>query len=106
MPPPQLDAFLEMLAAERGAAHNTLEAYRRDLQDFGAFLERQGTSLASAGASEISTYMRGLSEAGLAPASRARRLSAIRQLYKFLLAEGMVAEDPAVGVSGPRQGRP
>jgi integrase/recombinase XerD len=105
-PPHQLDAFLEMLAAERGAAHNTLEAYRRDLEDFGAFLERRSKSLASAGASEISAYMRDLSEAGLAPASRARRLSAIRQLYKFLLAEGMIAEDPAVGVAGPRQGRP
>jgi integrase/recombinase XerD len=101
-----LESFLEMLAAERGAAANTLQAYRRDLDDFIAFLERQGKPLAAAAPGDIGAYMRSLSEAGLAPASRARRLSAIRQLFKFLVGEGVVAEDPAVGFAGPKQGRP
>jgi integrase/recombinase XerD len=102
----QLAAFLEMLAAERGAAHNTLQAYRRDLDDFLGFLERRGRSLTAAGRSEVGAYVRALSEAGLAPASRARRLSAIRQLCKFLIAEGVLADDPTRGIAGPRQGRP
>lgn len=101
-----LEAFLEMLAAERGAARNTLQAYRRDLEDFLAFLEGRAKSLAAAGSAEIGAYLRVLSQAGLAPASRARRLSAIRQLFKFLASEGVIAEDPAVGLAGPKQGRP
>ena len=101
-----LEAFLEMLAAERGAADNTLQAYRRDLEDFLVFLEDRGKPLAVAEPAEIGAYLRRLSEAGLAPASRARRLSAIRQLCKFLVGEGVMAEDPALGFAGPKQGRP
>ena len=93
-----------MLAAERGAADNTLQAYRRDLEDFLAFLERQAKSLAAAAPAEIGAYMRALSETGLAPASRARRLSAIRQLFKFLVGEGVIAEDPALGFRRPQAG--
>src|SRR4051812_44945431 len=100
-----LDAFLEMLAAERGAADNTLQAYRRDLEDFLLFLEQRGKPLAAATPAEIGAYMRAQSEAGLAPTSRARRLSAIRQLFKFLVGEDAIAEDPAQGVAGPKQGR-
>ena len=101
-----LEAFLEMLAAERGAAQNTLQAYRRDLEDFLAFLEHRAKSLAAVAPAEIGAYLRVLSETGLAPASRARRLSAIRQLFKFLVAEGVIAEDPVLGFAGPKQGRP
>src|SRR5436190_17171698 len=101
-----LEAFLEMLAAERGAAQNTLQAYRRDLEDFLAFLDRQAKPLAAAAPAEIGAYLRALSQSGLAPASRARRLSAIRQLFKFLVGEGVIAEDPVVGFAGPKQGRP
>jgi integrase/recombinase XerD len=101
-----LEAFLEMLAAERGAAQNTLQAYRRDLDDFLGFLERRAKSLAAAAPAEIGAYLRALSESGLAPASRARRLSAIRQLFKFLVGEGVITEDPVVGFAGPKQGRP
>ncbi|KAB2912534.1 MAG: site-specific tyrosine recombinase XerD [Hyphomicrobiaceae bacterium] len=100
-----LGAFLEMIAAERGAADNTLQAYQRDLEHFGNFLVGRRKSFVTAEASDISAYLRELSEAGMAPASRARRLSAIRQLFKFLSAEGAVAEDPALGFSGPRKGR-
>jgi integrase/recombinase XerD len=101
-----LEAFLEMLAAERGAAQNTLQAYRRDLEDFLAFLEHRAKPLAAVAPAEIGAYLRVLSETGLAPASRARRLSAIRQLFKFLVAEGVIAEDPVLGFAGPKQGRP
>jgi len=101
-----LEAFLEMLAAERGAAQNTLQAYRRDLEDFLAFLQQRAKSLAAVAPADIGAYLRVLSEGGLAPASRARRLSAIRQLFKFLVAEGVMAEDPVLGFAGPKQGRP
>jgi integrase/recombinase XerD len=101
-----LEAFLEMLEAERGAAQNTLQAYRRDLEDFLVFLEGRAKSLAAAAPAEIGAYLRLLSETGLAPASRARRLSAIRQLFKFLVGEGVIAEDPVLGFAGPKQGRP
>jgi integrase/recombinase XerD len=99
--------FLEMLSAERGAAENTRAAYTRDLDDFLAFLARQRKKrLVAAGAADISAYLRAGAEAGLAPASRARRLSAIRQLFKFLAAERDVPEDPASRLSGPKRGRP
>jgi integrase/recombinase XerD len=100
-----LKSFLEMMAAERGAADNTLQAYRRDLEDFLGFLERAETSLAEAEPTDIGTYLRTLSEGGMAPASRARRLSAVRQLFKFLTAEGVVEEDPSLGLAGPKKGR-
>ena len=102
---PHIEAFLEMLGAERGAAANTIEAYRRDLGDFNAFLLDRGTSLAAAASGDISAYMQAASSAGLKPASRARRLSAVRQLYKFLFAEGLAASDPTLGLSAPRKER-
>src|SRR5262249_49036881 len=101
-----LEGFLEMLAAERGAASNTLQAYRRDLEDFLSFLQRHGSELARTAPAEIGAYLRARSAAGLAATSRARRLSAIRQLFKFLVAEGVVGEDPTLGINGPKQGRP
>lgn len=100
-----IEGFLEMLAAERGAARNTTDAYRRDLDDLLSFLERHGVSVSEAEASTLSAYFRGLSEQGLAPSSRARRLSAVRQLYKFLLAEDVIDEDPSRHLAGPKQPR-
>jgi len=101
----QIDAFLEMLSAERGAAANTIEAYRRDLTELQSFLHHRGSSLGAAVGGDISAFLTSASAAGLKPASRARRLSAVRQLYKFLLAEGMVASDPTHGHAGPRRER-
>jgi integrase/recombinase XerD len=99
--------FIEMLSAEKGAAENTRAAYTRDLDDFVGFLAtRQQKPLTAAVSADISAYMRAAAAAGLAPSSRARRLSAIRQLFKFLAAEGVVAEDPASRLSGPRRARP
>jgi integrase/recombinase XerD len=99
--------FIEMLSAERGAAENTRAAYTRDLDDFLAFLAGQRKKcLAAVETADISAYLRAGAEGRLAPASRARRLSAIRQLFKFLATEGVVPEDPASRLSGPRRGRP
>jgi integrase/recombinase XerD len=100
-----LDAYLAMLAAERGAADNTLQAYRRDLEEFLGFLGTRGCFLRDSRPTDISAYLRGLSEAGLAPASRARRLSAVRQFFKFLAGEGVIPEDPALGLAGPKMAR-
>jgi integrase/recombinase XerD len=97
--------FLEALAAERGAADNTLQAYRRDLDDFLAFLSANGLAAEAVGSADVSAYMRSLFEGGLAPASRSRRLSAIRQLYKYLAGEGLVAENPTYGILGPKKAR-
>ncbi|GGF48797.1 tyrosine recombinase XerC [Aliidongia dinghuensis] len=101
---PQAEAFLEMLAAERGAAALTLDAYRRDLADFEAFL--RGAPAASAGADEVRRYLARLDATGMAPRTAARRLSALRQFFKFLLTEGLRADDPTAVVDAPRQGRP
>lgn len=101
---PAIEMFLEMLAAERGAAANTLAAYRRDLEHFARFLAAQCGPLEQATRRDIAAYLRAASEDGLSPASRARRLSAIRQLYKFLVSEDLVDEDPAADLAGP-QGR-
>ena len=101
----RIDAFLEALAAERGAAGNTLAAYRRDLDDFAGWLGRNGSGLDAARRAEIEAYLGALEAAGLSPATRARRLSAIRQLFRFLLSEGWRADDPAARIAGPRPER-
>ena len=100
-----ISQFLEMLAAEKGAADNTLQAYRRDLDDFLRHLAARNQALPGVAPADISAYLRAISESGLAPASRARRLSAIRQLFKFLVSEGLIAEDPAHGLAGPKKAR-
>ena len=94
-----------MLSAERGAAGNTLEAYRRDLEDFAGFLAARGQTLTEAHPADISQYLQARATRGLAPASRARRLSAIRQLYRFLEAEGTITASPAVGIPAPGKAR-
>lgn len=101
----QIEAFLEMLAAERGAAKNTLDAYRRDLEDFLGWIERRGSGLLEAQSTDLTRYLNEASAAGLAASSRARRLSALRQLYKFLEAEEVIEADPAQRVAAPRKDR-
>ncbi|MFV0296454.1 MAG: site-specific tyrosine recombinase XerD [Hyphomicrobiaceae bacterium] len=105
-PGSEVDDFLEMLAAEKGAARNTLEAYRRDLQDYAGFLQRAGVEVAEAGQRDISRYLKEVADAGLAATSRARKLSSIRQLYKFLVGEGAIETNPASSFQGPRRQRP
>lgn len=101
----QITAFLEMMAAEKGAAANTLEAYRRDLESYAHFLAAGGRQIDTATRTDVSRYLHGLSEDGLKPASRARRLSTVRQLYKFLEAEGAIRESPASGIASPAKRR-
>jgi len=100
-----IETFLDMLASERGAAANTLEAYRRDLNDLVAFFSNQARSLTSAQPGDINGFMQELSMLGLAPRSRARRLSAVRQLFRFLVAEDVLSEDPVEGIAAPKSGR-
>ncbi|RBP18289.1 integrase/recombinase XerD [Roseiarcus fermentans] len=99
-------SFLEALAAERGASAHTIEAYRRDLTDYTARLANQGRTELTVGPADVRAYLAACGEAGLKAASLARRLSAIRQFHKFLYAEGMRADNPAVAIEGPRRGRP
>ena len=97
--------FLDMLAAERGAAGNTLQAYRRDLDDYFAFLRDAKTGPLEAGAATVRAFMASLEERGLKASSAARRLSAVRQFHKFLYVEGYAAVDPTAAVEGPKRGR-
>ena len=94
-----IEAFLEMMAAERGAARNTLEAYRRDLVDALAAL---GPGMAQADGPAIGAYLRGLAARGLSPRTQARRLSALRQFYRFLAREGRRGDDPTELLDGPK----
>jgi len=97
--------FLDMLAAERGASPNTIEAYGSDLDGFLQYLSDLGVPPREATAGHIQSYIAGLASEGQAPASRSRRLSAIKQYYGFLLAEDIVDTDPAVGLQGPKKQR-
>jgi len=101
-----VELFLDMLAAERGAAANTLAAYTRDLDDFAGHLRAARRSVATARADDVRAYLGVLAKRGFSAASVARRLSAIRQLYRFLYAEGHRSDDPAAAIEGPRRGRP
>ncbi len=100
-----ISAFLEAAAAERGAARNTLLAYGRDLADFDAWLGGHGSSLAAAGQGEVEAYLASCDAAGLSRATRARRLSAIRQLYRFAFEEGWRDSNPALRIRGPARER-
>jgi integrase/recombinase XerD len=103
---PRLEAFLEMLAAERGAARLTLTAYRNDLLDLSAFLASRGAVLDRAEAASLHDYLAAAATRRLAPRTLARRLSAIRQFYRFLLTDGLRGDDPSSGLDAPRLGRP
>jgi integrase/recombinase XerD len=96
------DAFLEMLSAERGAARNTLAAYAADLADFAGFAAALGHSTATASTDTLRRYIVGLAAAGLSARTAARRLSCLRQFHRFLLREGVRADDPTQTLDSPR----
>jgi integrase/recombinase XerD len=102
----RVGAFLEMLAVERGAAANTVEAYRRDLADLAAFLVRRRRAPEAATAEDLRAYLAGLHAGGASSATAARRLSALRQFFRFLVAERMRADDPTAVLDAPRRRRP
>ncbi|CAA2142958.1 site-specific tyrosine recombinase XerD [Hyphomicrobium sp. ghe19] len=97
--------FLAMLSAERGASANTIEAYTTDLENFLGFLSEKGTLPADAKSTDVQAYLGFLASEGQAATSRARRLSAIKQYYRFLLAEDLIALDPTSGLQGPKKQR-
>ncbi|MBA4036338.1 MAG: site-specific tyrosine recombinase XerD [Bradyrhizobium sp.] len=97
--------FLDMLAAEQGAGENTLDAYRRDLTDFSEFLDRAGQNFTRAGTDVLRDYLSDLDTRGFKSSSVARRLSAMRHLFRFLLNERIRSDDPAAILSGPKRGR-
>ena len=102
----ELALFLDMLMAERGAATHTIEAYRRDLAEFLAFLASERRTAINASADSVRDFLAKLKRRGLAPTSRARKLSAIRQFFRFLLGEGMREDDPCSAIDSPKLGRP
>jgi len=101
-----VELFLEMLSAEKGAASNTLAAYRRDLNELFEFLEGLKKDSRSAGADEIRAFQQSNAARGLAASSQARKLSAARQLFRFLHAEGLRSDNPAAAIESPKQQRP
>jgi integrase/recombinase XerD len=97
--------FLDMLAAEQGAGNNTLDAYRRDLTDLSEFLSHDGQGFAAVGTDQLRDYLADLDTRGFKSSSVARRLSAMRHLFRFLLNERVRGDDPAAILSGPKRGR-
>lgn len=101
-----LDLFLDMMAAERGASANTLSAYERDLEHLAAFLTKQSESLSTASAKSLQAYMTWLNQRGMAPSTAARHLSSQRRFFRFLQAEGVREDDPSAPLKRPRLQRP
>lgn len=97
-----LDSFLEMMAAERGAARNTLAAYRTDLEDCLAFLTARGAAPLTCAPGDLGAWLAGLAEQGLSPRTQARRLASLRGFFRFLLREGRRPDDPARLLTAPR----
>ncbi len=100
------ERFLEMMAAERGASHNTISAYRRDLEAYDAFLGTRGLGLKTSGTEHIRSWLAELEDIGMARTTAARKLSAIRQFHRFLHGDGIVPDNPASVIESPRRSRP
>lgn len=101
-----IENFLEMMSAERGAAENTLESYRRDLEAVAEALSARGVNLAEAGADHIRSAIDAMATEGFAATSQARRLSALRQFFRFLYSEGYRQDDPTGTVDAPKKQKP
>ena len=102
----QIESFLDMMSAERGASPNTLEAYRRDLLDFAEHCRRDGCDLSVGTRDHVRSYLASLSDAAVKASSQARKLSALRRFYGFLYSEGVRSDDPCGAVAAPRLSRP
>lgn len=98
--------FLDMMATERGASRNTLDAYRRDLEEYAEFLKSKSLGADGVSTEHIRAYLGVLAKRRLAAPSVARKLSSVRQFHRFLYAEGLRKDDPAAVLEGPRRGRP
>mgnify|MGYP001765465645 CR=1 FL=1 len=102
----RIETFLEMMAAERGAAPATLDGYGRDLGDFASFLAARGKPVDGAAAADVADHMADLAARGMAASTQARHLSAIRQFHRFLYGEGFRGDDPTGTIDAPKKGRP
>ncbi len=102
----RLDAFLDMIAAERGLAGNSRLAYARDLKDFLGFLKTRKQNAARANPEAVRAYLSEIEKRGLKATSAARRLSALKQFFGFLVSEGEIKENPCAFIDGPKRGRP
>ena len=98
-----LSDYLTAISAERGAARNTVDAYRRDLDHFGHFIVSNGLKMSQLSTSNVKTYLTGLTKNDYSASSRSRRLSAVRQFLKFLVAEGVLNDNPADGIASPKK---
>ena len=103
---PAVGAFLEMMTAERGAARNTIAAYGRDLGFAATFLKGRGVRLELASSQDLRAYLAALDRRRMAPGTTARKLSALRQFYRFLYGDGQREDDPCAALDGPKLGRP
>jgi integrase/recombinase XerD len=101
-----VDAFLEMLQAERGHAKNTIDAYGGDLDDFAAFLAPRAGTPETADTAAIRAFLTKLAKRGAGPRTAQRRLSVLRQFHRFLVSERVRPDDPTAAIDGPRPGRP
>jgi integrase/recombinase XerD len=98
-----IESFLEMVSVERGGAANTIDAYRRDLEDAASAI---AAPLADAAAADVRAFLADLARRGYAPTTQSRKLSALRQFFRFLYAEGLRGDDPTSTADAPRRGRP
>jgi len=106
--PLDVDLFLEMLAVERGAAANTLDSYRRDLGDFAGFVKTHRVAVVGVHAADVGdlrAYLKHLDSTGMAASTQARRVSALRQFFRFLYAEGRRKDDPTITLDSPKIGQ-
>lgn len=101
-----LELFKEMLQAERGATENTTDSYELDIKHFGVWQSSRGSDLVGADTAAVRAFLSELSENGLAPRTAARRLSALKQFFRFLQAEDLRADNPCAKIEGPRLGQP
>ena len=100
-----IENFLETIHAERNASHNTLLAYRRDLEAFVYFLSKKRINLLKANRKDIETYIISLDKSGMSEATRARHLSAIKQIYRYGYDESLIKENPSTDIKGPKSKR-
>ena len=102
---PRVEMFIEMMAAERGASRNTIEAYLRDLREFGLFIARRNRNIEAADTKNIRDYLAQLRSKGRATATHARKLSVLKQFFQFLCAERYRDDDPTARIGGPKMAR-
>ena len=101
----QIEAFLEMMVAERGASANTIQAYQRDLTDLNGFLSAKSISLQKAKLPDLENYLHSVAKQMMSPKTQARRLSAIHEFYRFLYSEDIIKKNPADYLQAPKTGK-